>query len=576
MTADNPFGVDMGGYDSDPDEDIWGSTKLGQSLCSMEKMMTCGICKCFMGNPHYLPCNHQFCGECINRSMDGKKECPTCRLKCEPFQVRPAANLGAVIVAFKEGRKELLDLLNNTKEPEPCEVCTKRQSRKKRKSGVNESPDAGENLSRTSSRVSGQGSSSNSNGGFNGLLSSVKIVKKLPFINLNAEKNVTKVRNALNDATKLSSVKLVLDGDLKKVKSRYKNFSFIYNAQVGSLNPLSLDQVVSRVNTDEREKERNSRTDYTSKDVIANMDGSDNGFQAMIRDQKRKKMELAAAASNASNTDGNNDNGNDAEQERNNNGSSNSGNNISGMSSSSSANVNEKESRNETATGGGEKDMSFQHGKWKIALSTKLSRLFFFNTDTSVGLFKCPDELTKSFGPLAALLDSGNASTSSIDNLWKQIALANTGANANADVDADFNATEDENSTDDDSEADGNGNGEMNDFSLNRKVGDIDGEIGGDMDGDGEDDGPLDRTMDLTAESPIIESTPSSSSSMVDATAQLMHWNCSICTYRNAPEKEKCDMCMKPNPNRTKVTRSQNSVGIVNAYSSKKKSRGKI
>ena len=51
----------------------------------MEREIQCPICLDVMVNPYGLPCMHNFCHECILRSLAIKSECPSCKL---PFYKR--------------------------------------------------------------------------------------------------------------------------------------------------------------------------------------------------------------------------------------------------------------------------------------------------------------------------------------------------------------------------------------------------------------------------------------------------------------------------------------------------------
>jgi hypothetical protein len=92
-----------------------------QQIEDMGKSLRCAICQATLVEPCLLPCFHAFCKDCLDaylrhaRMQAAKKkggltggsnnknpQCPTCKLVVSKRSIRPSAQLGSVVRAFKE------------------------------------------------------------------------------------------------------------------------------------------------------------------------------------------------------------------------------------------------------------------------------------------------------------------------------------------------------------------------------------------------------------------------------------------------------------------------------------------
>jgi len=118
---------------------------------------------------------------------------------------------------------------------------------------------------------------------------------------------INKIKEQLRMVAAGSKVVPRMDGDEKKLKDRYRDIVHGINAQVGSANGLTLDEVIRRCTAAETAAEKAARAEAHTKGHILSMTSSDKGFQKMISDIKSKNKKQIqsggadeAAASNGS------------------------------------------------------------------------------------------------------------------------------------------------------------------------------------------------------------------------------------------------------------------------------------
>ena len=65
----------------------------------LQKEMSCPICLDWLSDPHMLPCQHAFCGECIDQHLRSHREgfCPTCRAPTVRRAPRRSPQLAAMV-----------------------------------------------------------------------------------------------------------------------------------------------------------------------------------------------------------------------------------------------------------------------------------------------------------------------------------------------------------------------------------------------------------------------------------------------------------------------------------------------
>jgi hypothetical protein len=73
----------------------------------LQKEMSCPICLDWLSDPHVLPCQHAFCGECIDQHLRSHREgfCPTCRAPTVRRAPRRSPQLAAMVELFRGMRE---------------------------------------------------------------------------------------------------------------------------------------------------------------------------------------------------------------------------------------------------------------------------------------------------------------------------------------------------------------------------------------------------------------------------------------------------------------------------------------
>jgi len=69
-------------------------------LETLGKQLECGICLYPMQNPHRLPCNHCFCGLCVERALGAQTRCPICKSAASKRTSRPHEGYRRLVDAF--------------------------------------------------------------------------------------------------------------------------------------------------------------------------------------------------------------------------------------------------------------------------------------------------------------------------------------------------------------------------------------------------------------------------------------------------------------------------------------------
>ncbi len=218
--------------------------KLGRKADQLEEDMHCPICTDFYDNPHLLlTCGHSFCSICIRKHFDAKLNptnsgiCPTCRKKGQSADLIKNVSLAAVVDRYKALRDDIYKLLiSSLKEPEPL------------KANVQNNSTDGTSTKRRSYRRNGDitpplPTCSASKG--------EPILCRIPQFNSHGA-TLQKIKNHIDYVTKRSKVKLRLDGDKDVLDRRLRELIHQINAQVDHHCPLTLDEVIGKVNNEEK------------------------------------------------------------------------------------------------------------------------------------------------------------------------------------------------------------------------------------------------------------------------------------------------------------------------------------
>jgi hypothetical protein len=210
---------------------------IGRKADQLEEDMHCPICTDFYDNPHLLiTCGHSFCSICIRKHFDAKLNptnsgiCPSCRKKGQSADLVKNVALAAVIDRYKVMRVEIFQLLQGSlkKEVSCSEVIVSSVSPGKR----------------------------NANNGTKQLIQPAKmagepILSRIPQFNSHGA-TLQKIKNHIEYVTTKSKVKLRLDGDKDTLDKRLRELIHQINAQVDHHSPLTLDEVIAKVNKEER------------------------------------------------------------------------------------------------------------------------------------------------------------------------------------------------------------------------------------------------------------------------------------------------------------------------------------
>lgn len=194
---------------------------LGLPLEEFQEQLLCPICQELFLNPEVLICGHSFCALCIRRHCDPMinrataNACPICRAKADTFDLRKNTTLAIVVEHFRGLRKDLADALTNA--------------------------ESGVVVSNSSSAVASEAGKRHMTG------SGKEITGRLSQFNLHGLSK-DKVKKIIEQATKDSRVKLRLEGDKDALERRLKDLVHLHNAQIGAINPLTLDQVIEKIN----------------------------------------------------------------------------------------------------------------------------------------------------------------------------------------------------------------------------------------------------------------------------------------------------------------------------------------
>ena len=83
--------------------DVEATAVASRANEKLQKEMSCPICLDWLSDPHVLPCQHAFCGECIDQHLRSHREgfCPTCRAPTVRRAPRRSPQLAAMVELFR-------------------------------------------------------------------------------------------------------------------------------------------------------------------------------------------------------------------------------------------------------------------------------------------------------------------------------------------------------------------------------------------------------------------------------------------------------------------------------------------
>jgi hypothetical protein len=214
------------------DADWPDDSEVGRKLSTLQETLFCPICFDWFTNPQMLKCGHTFCSICIRKHMDPQinrtsaSTCAVCRETADTFDLRKNTVVCNAVQCFRGMRTNLMDLL--------ASKGTK--------------ADVDDDCIEVVNPKLATGSSSQSG---------IVITKRVPHFSFHGLKR-DKVKSTLVQLSGESRVKLRMDGEKEAMEKRVREFVHLYNAQIGSARPLSLEQVIKAVNDNETQLDRES------------------------------------------------------------------------------------------------------------------------------------------------------------------------------------------------------------------------------------------------------------------------------------------------------------------------------
>lgn len=359
----------MEGNESDSSEifDWPEESEIGQLLESFEdSSCTCPICHGYYKNPHMLKCGHSYCYLCISKHLDKTINrttshlCPHCKEKASLFDLTKNNSLTNIVTNFKKMRNKLKSLLeiHGTNQRSTSAAATEKLS-----------------LTRNNTLPIG-----------------TIIKSRMPHMDFHRAP-IKQVKNKIAAAIKESTVKLYSDGDKTALEKRFREFVHLHNAQVGSENAMTLEQVITEVNRRERERLVGDRQAASTTQTLSNLrNGVINGkvqdtFLELTQKARAQKKTISLSISSIDKPDSIPSNPPENPSET-----------LETKTSEPShpgpeLEESEPASKADLLSQDTPKRDSYTWGPWRVVMSNKLVKPFYFNTITGIGQFACPEEL---------------------------------------------------------------------------------------------------------------------------------------------------------------------------------------
>ncbi|KAF9072866.1 hypothetical protein BDP27DRAFT_1417643 [Rhodocollybia butyracea] len=93
----------------------------------LDSALRCTICSELFDGPVTLKCGHCFCSLCIRQSLIEKQECPACREEDTEFHLRRNTVMEEAVVAWRDCRPFLLQIMNQRRDVEQPRPSKKRR-----------------------------------------------------------------------------------------------------------------------------------------------------------------------------------------------------------------------------------------------------------------------------------------------------------------------------------------------------------------------------------------------------------------------------------------------------------------
>lgn len=120
-------------------EPMWQQTRA-PFLEQIEAPLICQICKDLYTAPLLAPCGHTFCSECIRRSSSVNRECPQCRENIVISGLKPNKALDEVCHVLKMHRRSLFEIVRYPPPPPPALTAQAQEQTQEQSLQVGPSP----------------------------------------------------------------------------------------------------------------------------------------------------------------------------------------------------------------------------------------------------------------------------------------------------------------------------------------------------------------------------------------------------------------------------------------------------
>lgn len=212
------------------DEPDWpNNDSLGKRMTGFEECLRCPLCKELLENATELTtCGHIFCALCIAKHFDQKLNantsdaCPVCRVKCTLKTSKSARIIKELVSKYSSVRSDLIQAA-------------------------------------TSNSKGSHSLSAEAQGGKSALRPQTQHLHAPHFHGLTKVKVKQMLAALCKDAKSSSAVEYLLSGEKDVLERRYREIVLQNNAQIGSLTPLSFDQIVVNVKNSEVARAEGSR-----------------------------------------------------------------------------------------------------------------------------------------------------------------------------------------------------------------------------------------------------------------------------------------------------------------------------
>lgn len=347
----------------------------------LEGSLNCPICSDLFVNPFSLRCGHSFCSLCIRKHMDKTLNfttsgiCPVCRENAQSDHLRPSHTLAVVVENYSTVRRDIFSAIFVDNSSSVVGVSTDKSKRTRGDKGI---------CGNTADIIDNPTCN----------LPPIRRMAHPHFHGMSKDKVKKFIERACQSAG--SRVMLRLDGaDVSVLERRFREFVHLNNAQLDSLHPLTIDQVIGEVNHAEHMRDiadsafNKTKISQQNKRIAELKQGKvdkaiKSSFNDLIAQVRQKKMKMKGADSTHS-----------------------SGNDVGcgelapvlsvdtpNFISESARIQDEKKRLNESRTDDYSSIYSVKEfGAWRVMFSRVAGKPFFYNASSKIGQFEFPQEL---------------------------------------------------------------------------------------------------------------------------------------------------------------------------------------